>query len=117
MNGLLIIIHTVHLYQTLANNKNRMAGGLYIVEAVLDLLADDSDEEDLKDLFFPGTDDELGLGEQLCEANDTDEKCDADGTEDELGQGGLAMYLMPMLLLAKLNLLCISIPTMTVMHQ
>ena len=94
-----------------------MEDDLYTVEAVLDLLGDGSDEEDLKDVFFPGSHDELGLVEELCEANDTDEEYDANGTEDELGQGGLARYLRPMLLLAKLNLLCMSIPTARVMHQ
>ena len=72
---------------------NRMAEtsrSLYNVEEVLNLLeGDPDDDEELDEVFFPGSDDELGLLEDYVDGSDSgsDDKCsDNDGVESELDQ-------------------------------
>ena len=73
---------------------NRMAEtsrSLYNVEEVLNLLeGDPDDDEELDEVFFPGSDDEFGLFEDDVDGSDSgsdDESSDNDdGVESELDQ-------------------------------
>ena len=73
---------------------NRMAEtsrSLYNIEEVLNLLeGDPDDDEELDEVFFPGSDDELGLFEDDVDGSDSGSDDDSsdndDGVESELGQ-------------------------------
>lgn len=72
---------------------------LYTVEEVLDLLEDEpDDDQDPEDVFFPGSDDELGIVEEVLSEdeddsdNEVDSGHDGEGTENELDQGGEVRY-------------------------
>ena len=77
--------------QSVINYEYRMAEGLYTVEAVLDLLDDvPEDDGEFEDIFFPGSDDELGLVEEElegCESDsDSEEPYEGDDDLDEEGE-------------------------------
>ena len=68
-----------------------MAECYYTTEAVLELLDASDDEHDLDDMFFPGSDDELGLvEEEVCEeGGELGEEEGASDYEDGDGVGSV----------------------------
>ena len=63
-----------------------MAEGLYTVEAVLDLLDDVPDDDgEFEDIFFPGSDDELGLVEEELDGQGESDAEDQYEGDDEMG--------------------------------